>query len=416
MKAAILSIGDEILIGQTINTNASYIAQELNQAGISITEVRTIADNSEAIQLSLNNLFLQVDLVISTGGLGPTKDDITKISLAEYFGSHQMQLHYPSLQHIKSLLKSRGITMNALNKEQAVVPNNCKVLHNALGTAPAMWFEKAEKVLIALPGVPYEMEALIHSQVLPALQQRFIFLPNFHQHITTSGIAESMLAELLQDWESSLPSHFSLAYLPSFQGVRLRLSSYNVKELEKVQAESELLVHRLQEIIPEYIVSFDQAPLEQTIGKLLTQKKASVSTAESCTGGHIASLLTSIAGASTYFMGSVIAYSNTIKFNELRVNPLDLEMHGAVSQPVVEQMARGAQQKFMTNYAIATSGIAGPSGGTLQKPVGTVWIAIASPTKVVSTQLSLGNERNRIVMRATAQALNLLRKVILLEK
>ncbi|MGL4956526.1 MAG: CinA family nicotinamide mononucleotide deamidase-related protein [Bacteroidales bacterium] len=413
MNAAILCIGDEILIGQTLNTNATYIAQQLTQAGIVTLEARTVSDNASAISNAIASLFLQMDLVICTGGLGPTKDDITKSALANYFGTHQMQIHKPTLQHITQLLEGRGIAMNTLNQEQALMPSNCKVLPNALGTAPAMWFEQEQKILIALPGVPYEMEALMRTEVLPALQQHFALLPNFHQHISTSGIAESMLATLLHDWESNLPPHFTLAYLPAFDGVRLRLSSYQVQNLDAITIQAQLLIQQLSKIISQYIIGFGGETLESAVSKLLLQKHATVSTAESCTSGNIATMLTSVAGASAYFTGSIVAYSNTVKVDELYVSPLDLETHGAVSQKVVEQMARGAQQKFKTDYAIATSGIAGPSGGTKEKPVGTVWIAIASPTKVTAQKLSLGNERNRIVKRATAQALNQLRIALL---
>jgi nicotinamide-nucleotide amidase len=409
MKASILTVGDEILIGQIIDTNSSYIAQRLGEQGISISEMRSTGDTCEAITGALDELFTACDLAIITGGLGPTKDDITKHTLTGYFGATRMVVHEPTLQHVTELLSKRGIALGELNRNQALVPDVCEVLLNLSGTAPGMWFEKDGKVAVSLPGVPYEMEYLMTNEVIPRLKKRFALGKVYHKNIITTGIPESTLAETIAAWENNLPPYLRLAYLPSLAGVRLRLSCYTADAHADVVGEVAERVGLLQTLIPSHIVGYDDDTLVGVVGRLLKACGATLSTAESCTGGQIAAMLTAQPGASTYFKGSVVAYSNDVKVKALGVLPSDTERHGAVSQAVVEQMALGAQRTLQTDYAVATSGVAGPDGGTPEKPVGTVWIAVATPQKVTSRKLNFGGDRERTIFRASYSALNMLR-------
>ncbi|MDR1417015.1 MAG: CinA family nicotinamide mononucleotide deamidase-related protein [Prevotellaceae bacterium] len=410
MKASILTVGDEILIGQIVDTNSSYIAQRLGEQGLSICEMRSVGDTREAITGALNELFAASGIVVITGGLGPTKDDITKQTLAAYFGATRMALHEPTLRHVTELLGRRGIALGELNRNQALIPDACEALLNLAGTAPGMWFEKAGKLAVSLPGVPHEMEYLMANEVIPRLKKRFSLGKVYHKHIATAGIAESTLAETIAAWESVLPDYLRLAYLPSPAGVKLRLSCYAADAHTSVADEVEkIYLRQLQALIPAYIVGYDGDTLESAVGRLLKARGATLATAESCTGGRIAALITAQPGASAYFKGGIVAYSNELKVKELGVSPSDIERHGAVSQAVVEQMAQGAQRALQAEYAVATSGIAGPDGGTPEKPVGTVWIATATPDKVTSRKLNLGNDRERTILRTSYGVLNLLR-------
>ncbi|MDR0711189.1 MAG: CinA family nicotinamide mononucleotide deamidase-related protein [Prevotellaceae bacterium] len=409
MKASVLTVGDEILIGQIVDTNSSYIAQRLGEQGVSVSEMRSIGDMRTAIAGALDELFAACDLVIITGGLGPTKDDITKRALAGYFGATRMVVHDPTLQHVTELLSRRGIALGKLNRNQALVPDACEALLNLSGTAPGMWFEKNGKVAVSLPGVPYEMEYLMDNEVIPRLKKRFTLGKVYHKNIITAGIPESTLAETIAAWENNLPEYLRLAYLPSPSGVRLRLSCYAAAAHADIAGEVAERVQQLQTLIPSHIVGYDNDTLVSVVGRLLKACGATLSTAESCTGGQIAALLTAQPGASTYFKGSVVAYSNDVKVKELGVLSGDVEKHGAVSQAVVEQMAQGAQRTLQSDYAVATSGVAGPDGGTPEKPVGTVWVAVATPQKVISRKLNLGNDRERTILRASYNALNMLR-------
>lgn len=409
MKASVLTVGDEILIGQIVDTNSSRIAQWLGEQGISVSEMRSTGDTREAIVNALDELFAACDLVIITGGLGPTKDDITKHTLAGYFGATRMVVHEPTLQHVTELLRRRGIALGELNRNQALAPDVCEPLLNLSGTAPGMWFEKNGKLAVSLPGVPYEMEYLMANEVIPRLKKRFALGKVYHKNIITAGIPESTLAETIAAWENDLPGYLRLAYLPSLSGVKLRLSCYAADAHANVADEVAERVRQLRALIPAHIAGYDNDTLEGVVGRLLKARGATLSTAESCTGGRIAAIITAQPGASAYFRGSIVAYSNDVKVKELGAQPDDVEKYGAVSQAVVEQMARGAQRALQTDYAVATSGIAGPDGGTPEKPVGTVWVAVATPQKVTSHKLNLGSDRERTILRASYSVLNLLR-------
>ncbi|MDR1342426.1 MAG: CinA family nicotinamide mononucleotide deamidase-related protein [Prevotellaceae bacterium] len=412
MKASILTVGDEILIGQIVDTNSACIAQQLGEQGVSVCEMRSTGDTHEAITNALDELFALSSLIIITGGLGPTNDDITKHTLAAYFGATRMALHEPTLRHITKLLSRRGIAIGELNRNQALVPDTCEVLLNLAGTAPGMWFEKDGKLAVSLPGVPHEMEYLMANEVIPRLKKRFRLGKVYHKNIATAGIAESTLAETIAAWESALPPHLRLAYLPSLSGVRLRLSCYTADAHAGVADEVEAYLRQLQPLIPSCIVGYDGDTLESVVGQLLKARGATLVTAESCTGGRIAALITAQPGASAYFKGSIVAYSNDLKKRALGVFQSEIEEHGAVSKVVVEQMARGAQCALHADYAVATSGIAGPDGGSPGKPVGTVWIAVATSDKLTSHKLNLSGDREQIILRASYSALNLLRLVL----
>lgn len=409
MKASILTVGDEILIGQIVDTNSSRIAQRLGEHGVSVCEMRSAGDTHEAITDALNELFTGCNLVIITGGLGPTKDDITKHTLARYFGATRMTLHEPVLRHITELLGRRGIALSELNRNQALVPDVCEALPNLAGTAPGLWFERDGKLAIALPGVPYEMEYLMDSEVIPRLKKHFSLGKVYHKNITTAGIAESTLAEAVAAWEAGLPAHLRLAYLPSLSGVKLRLSCYAADTYADVADEVEVQLRHLRQLIPSHIVGYDDDTLESVVGQLLKVRRATLATAESCTGGRIAALITAQPGASAYFKGGIVAYSNDLKVQTLGVSLGDIEKFGAVSKAVVEQMAQGARRTLQVDYAVASSGIAGPDGGTPEKPVGTVWVAVATPREVFSHKLNFGNDRERTILRASYSVLNLLR-------
>lgn len=413
MKAAILTIGDEILIGQIVDTNSAYISRLLNELGIKVDVMMSISDSRQDIMESLDLLFSRVDMVMITGGLGPTKDDITKHVLAEYFGSEKMILDEATLQHVKDMLGRLGVDMIDLNRSQALVPDNCEVLYNALGTAPGMWFAKENKVAVSMPGVPYEMEYVMLNQVIPRLKERFSLSSIIHKTILTFGIPESRLANQISEWEDALPKHLHLAYLPTPSGVKLRISNYDVENKELAEDEVEEQLVKLRAILKDGIVEEGDYTMIDIISKLLIKREETVATAESCTGGKIASMLTEKSGSSAYFKGSIVSYANEVKENILNVNPKDIETVGVVSKEVVEQMAVNARKTLNTDYAISTSGIAGPTGGTPDKPVGTVWIAVASKEGVVSKKFNFTNNREQNIARASFNALNMLRQVII---
>lgn len=408
MELDIISIGDELLIGQTLNTNAYWMAKQLNTIGFTIRQQVTISDTEEAILSTLKESLKHSNVVLITGGLGPTNDDLTMPVLNKYFGGKLVK-DEKVYQHISQMVSTRGFEMNKNNQDQAIVPDNCKVVYNEHGTAPGLWFEKDNKVVVAMPGVPYEMKAMLTNTVIPWLKEQFE-LPEIINHMVyTQGLPESVLAERIVDWENDLPSTIKLAYLPSPGRVKLRLSSIG-SDRKMLQHNIDLEVEKLKNIIPTYIYSEENEDLGSVIGELLKKQQATLATAESCTGGYIAHLITKIAGSSDYYKGSVISYANEIKTNELNVKEEDLEKYGAVSQKVVEQMALGVQQKMNADYAIATSGIAGPTGGTDDKPVGTVWIAIATPNGVSSKKYLFGKQRTVNIERAAITALGMLRK------
>lgn len=411
MKAELISIGDELLIGQVVNTNASWMAGELNKAGISVVQITAISDRREAITNALDEASQRADVVLMTGGLGPTKDDITKQVLADYFGS-KLVFHEASFQQVKELFKVRNYEVTAVNRRQAEIPDNCIPLHNIHGTAPGMWFEVNNIVFVSMPGVPFEMKSLMTDHIIPRLRKKFNLGAIYHKTIMTFGMGESRLAEQIEDIENKLPEHIKLAYLPQPGIVRLRLSASGSDKnmMEKdVQHYCDQIVQR----VPELVFGYDDILMEEVVGQQLVAKAKTVSTAESCTGGYLAHLITSIAGSSAYFKGSIVSYANEIKVAELGVDNEMLEKYGAVSQGVIEQMAVGGREKMQTDFCLATSGIAGPDGGTEEKPVGTVWIALAGENGVKSKLLHLGEHRGRNIRRSALSALNMLRLELL---
>ena len=410
MQATVITIGDEILIGQIVDTNTVSISKHLNAAGIVVREKCSIGDDRTQIVETLERALAHSQIVVVTGGLGPTKDDITKRTLAELFGSG-MHIDERVADHVKGMLESRGIAFNELNRGQALVPDCCTVLFNAHGTAPGMWFERGEKVVVSLPGVPFEMEHLMQDEVMPRLKARFSLRSIVHRTLITAGLAESMLAERIAPWEEALPPYLKLAYLPNPGAVRLRLSAYEV-EGESVAREIAERFEALKEIIPEYVVGYETATVQELVHGTLTGRGETLATAESCTGGAIAARFTAMAGASAYFRGGVVAYSNDLKREVLGVSATDLERFGAVSEPVARQMAEGVRRLAGSDYAVATTGIAGPSGGSDEKPVGTVWIAVAGPHGTVAACRQCGTDRGQIIDRASAFAIGMLRDAL----
>ncbi|MGD2034364.1 MAG: competence/damage-inducible protein A [Bacteroidales bacterium] len=412
MYADIITIGDEILLGQVVDSNSAYIATSLNTVGIRVRMIHSVSDRERDIINTLDNSVQNSDLVILTGGLGPTDDDITKKALAAYFDS-KLVIHQESLDHIRKIFSIMTIEMTKRNIRQAEIPEISEALPNSQGCAPGMLFRKNGKIIISLPGVPVEMKTLMQEQVLPLLFREYALLPGLHKTILTVGLGESVLADKLNSWEKELGNEMKLAYLPGQGILRLRLS---VTDPQKKGAGDllERKVNELTGLIGEYhIYGFDSDLLPAVVGRLLEKNNLTLSVAESCTGGNIARLITGIPGASAYFKGSVTAYANDIKTNILRVSEQDIRLHGAVSKQVVEQMATGIKDRFGSHYSIATSGIAGPEGGSAEKPVGTTWIAIASPDKVISRKFLLGNRRDRNIVRASLYALNMLRNTLI---
>ncbi|MCG2617385.1 competence/damage-inducible protein A [Terrimonas sp. NA20] len=414
INASIITIGDELLIGQTIDTNSAFIGQELNKIGIWVRRRVAVGDVWDDIVNALDEESRISKLIIITGGLGPTADDITKPLLAEYFGG-KLVVDENVLAHVKYLFEKvyrRPGPILERNLKQAEVPDVATVLHNTWGSAPGMLFKKNDAIFISLPGVPHEMKGLMQEQVIPYLLQHMVLQAIVHRTAFTFGQGESMIAEKLVDFEASLPAHIKLAYLPGYGMVKLRLTS---KGPDKELVEKELLPYfeELKTRVSEFLVSGEDEPLEVVIGKILSERNQTVATAESCTGGYIAHLITSVAGSSAHYKGSVVSYANAVKQDLLHVNEETLRQFGAVSQETVKEMAAGALQELKTDYALAISGIMGPGGGSEEKPVGTVWIAVAGRGNVITHKLNLRFDRQRNIMMATANALNLLRKFIL---
>jgi nicotinamide-nucleotide amidase len=410
MIADIINIGDELLIGQVINTNASWIAEKLNAVGIQVRQITSVSDNSNHIQTSVGEAFLHSSLIVLTGGLGPTKDDITKHTLAEYFNS-KLILHEPTLKHVEEFFRMRGRPMLETNRRQAEIPECCEAIPNANGTAPGMWFEQNGKILVSVPGVPYEMKAIIEDHVLPRLAAGINGSVILHKTILTHGAGESFLAEIIEDWEDQLPQHIRLAYLPQPGMVRLRLTATgdNKPALEQALKNQ---IDALHSLIPDLIFGYDTETLESIIGQMLRNEKAGLCTAESCTGGYLTHLITRVPGSSDYFRGSVVAYSNELKSKLLNVEPSLIENYGAVSKEVVESMAHNARTVTGSDYAIATSGIAGPAGGSPEKPVGTVWVCVAGPMTIETKIFRFGNNRERNNHMSAVSALNMLRMML----
>jgi nicotinamide-nucleotide amidase len=411
MKAAIITIGDELLIGQTVDTNSAWMGAELSKSGFDVYRITSIHDSKDDIMNALNESTGKADVVLITGGLGPTSDDITKQTLSEYFHT-RLIVNSEVLKIIEDMMSRRNFAMNENNRRQAEVPESCTVLKNEAGTAPGMWFEKDGTIFISMPGVPYEMKYIMNEHVLPELKKRFISQVIIHRNIMTYGTFEAKLAEMLTGFEAGLPSNIKLAYLPASGVIKLRLTGTGSKH-ETLYDQINKQVNKLYKIIPGLIYGENEESLEMVIGKLLSTRNSTVSTAESCTGGEIAHMLTSIPGSSAYYKGSVIAYANSVKTQLLGVPEAVIEKDGAVSEAVVSEMAAGARNLFKTEFAVATSGIAGPDGGTETKPVGTIWIAVASEKGVVTEKRVFGNDRIINITRFSLVALNLLRKQII---
>jgi len=410
MKAEIITIGDELLIGQTIDTNSAWIGAELSRAGFDIIRKTSIQDNRINILEALESSTGRADVVLITGGLGPTSDDITKQTLCEFFHT-KLVVNQIVLAMVKEMAKRRNMQMNENNQKQAEVPESCKVLTNATGTAPGMWFEKEKTIFVSMPGVPNEMKYIMNEHVLPELRKRFTSQVVIHRNIMTYGLPEAMLAETLSSFEANLPPEIKLAYLPSYGVIKLRLTGKG-KNREHIAKLIDTQVIRLYSEIPEFIYGENEETLEMTVGKLLIKNRITVCTAESCTGGNIARLITSIPGSSAYYIGSIIAYDNSVKSLLLDVDNEIIMKEGAVSENVVMLMAEGARKLLKTDFALATSGIAGPDGGTPEKPVGTVWIAVASQKRSVAEKHIFSIDRTININRFSLAALNLLVKEI----
>lgn len=411
MQAEIITIGDELLIGQVVDTNSAWLGSTLGDDGIKVIQITSVQDHAAQIVQAVNDALSRADIVLMTGGLGPTKDDITKKTLAEMFGMKLVR-NEQVYEMVGKQLALRGIAFTELNQGQALVPDGCTVLPNRNGTAPGMWFERDGKVLISMPGVPFEMKALVKDEVLPRLRKHFALDANVHRTIITFGLAESILADTIASWEEALPPYLHLAYLPSALCIRLRLSAYEI-DRQKAEQEIESQIGKLSKVIPHYIIGSEDDSLESVTGALLKTRGETLATAESCTGGNIAHRFTAMPGASECFKGGVVAYSNEVKMALLGVDPESLNRYGAVSQNVAEQMAEGVRRATGATYGISTTGIAGPTGGTPEKPVGTVWMAVATPNGVFSRRMVFGSVRSQNIERASSNCINLLRLQLL---
>jgi nicotinamide-nucleotide amidase len=404
----LLTIGDEILFGQIVDTNSQWMSVAMTEAGFRVTHKTTVADQEDAILRAFADAEQRVDVVLITGGLGPTSDDLTKPCLAKYFGC-DMKIHEEALAEITEFFKSRGRELTELNRQQAALPVCCEKITNPIGTAPGMWFQRKGKVFMSMPGVPHEMKKMMAERVIPKLRNTFVTPVIHHQMIRTVGIGESFLADKISVWEKALPAHIKLAYLPSLGEVKLRLTASG-SDLATLQRETEELTQQLLPLAGEYVYGFGHEPLEVVLGQMLRERQLTLSIAESCTGGYLSHLITSVPGSSEYFLGSMIPYAYEIKMRQLGVKPETLEKHGAVSEPTIHEMANIVRAKFNTDIGVATSGIAGPGGATPEKPVGTVWIAYSDKNKTVTKKLQLSKDRMINIRLASVAVLNLIRQ------
>ncbi len=410
-QASIITIGDELLIGQVIDTNSAWMAQELNKSGIRVARRVAVGDVTDEIWKALDEEQQHADIILITGGLGPTADDITKPLLCKYFGG-TMTVNEAARQNVINIFTKLNRPITERNLLQGQVPDNCAVIQNKRGTAPGMCFAKDEKIFVSMPGVPHEMKGMMLDDVIPILQKQFQFPVIIHKTLLTAGVGESFLADLITGFEEALPEHIRLAYLPNYGMVRLRLTSTGF-DGAAIEKEMEQQFNTLQSLVKEYLVTNEDEPLENVLGKLLASKGKTMCTAESCTGGYIAHLLTSIPGSSKFYDGSVVSYSYKAKEDLLQVDKTILESKGAVSEEIVMQMAKGALKNIGSDYVIAVSGIMGPDGGTPDKPVGTVWVAVGDREKIATHKLSFRFDRTRNIQLTAMNALNLLRKFIL---
>ena len=406
MLAEIITIGDEILIGQIVDTNSAWMAQQLNFIGVSVKQITSVSDDEQHIIEALQLAESRADIILITGGLGPTKDDITKLTLAKYFNMG-FRRDEPTLKVVTDLFRRFNRPMIDLNAKQADVPEGCEVILNEKGTAPCMWFNEHNKIFISMPGVPFEMKYLMGEKILPRLKSEFKLPHLYHKTILTVGMGESFLAVQIEDIESSLPAHIKLAFLPKLGQVRLRLSAKG-DDLDKLTAEVQTFVDRIVSRIGEFVVAQDDIPLEKAILDIMEARNLTLSAAESCTGGYISHLITQHPGCSAVFYGGAVAYSYSLKESILGVKSQTLTNFGAVSEKTIVEMVEGARKEFKTDYALAVSGIAGPEGGMENKPVGTVWIAVCSKTKTISKVFNFGNTRIQNIERSATSALSML--------
>ena len=409
MNVTIINIGDELLIGQVVNTNASTMSRLLTEAGMEVKHTVVVGDVYKDIWVAVDEALRESDAVLVTGGLGPTKDDITKKLLCEYFDSELVESEV-ALENVKRIFAARGYELTPVNRAQALVPKCCEVLNNDLGTAPCMWFNSDGKVLVSLPGVPFEMEWLMRNRVIPKLQNTFNTDVIINKNILVQGIGESFLSDLIEPWELKLPENIKLAYLPVAGMVKLRLTARYPRNSKESNIAN--FLPGLYELAGQYIVGEDCETLDELVHKTLIEKGKTLATAESCTGGNIARLLTAQAGASSYFKGGVIAYSNEVKECALGVKHETLVAHGAVSEETVREMVEGVRKRLGADYAIATTGIAGPGGGTPEKPVGTVWVAVCDHEHTVTQLMHYGDRRQQTIDRTTNQAYSMLIRLI----
>lgn len=412
-QAIIITIGDELLIGQVVDTNSAWMAQELNKAGIRVVRRVAVGDVWDEIWTALDEEQQHANIILITGGLGPTADDITKPLLCEYFNG-TMIVDEGARQNVLDIFTRLNRPIIERNLLQARVPDNCRVIQNKRGTAPGMWFEKNGKIFVSMPGVPHEMKGMMEDDVIPELGKHFSFPHIAHRTLLTAGVGESFLADLIQNFEEELPSHIKLAYLPNYGMVRLRLSATGM-DVKEIEAGIDSLFTQLQLLVKEYMVTNVDEPMEKLVGRLLTERGKTLCTAESCTGGYIAHLLTSLPGSSKFYDGSVISYSYKAKEDLLQVDKTILETKGAVSEEIVTQMAKGALKNIGSDYVIAVSGIMGPDGGLPDKPVGTVWVAIGNKDKMEARRLSFRFDRTRNIQLTATNALDMLRKFMLAE-
>jgi nicotinamide-nucleotide amidase len=408
INAELLTIGDEILYGQIVDTNSQWMSVELDKLGIKVIRKTTVGDIEQDMLTAFAEAENRADIILITGGLGPTSDDLTKPVLAKYFNCG-LEINAEALAEVTEFFNSRGRELTEINKQQAALPTACEKITNAMGTAPGMWFNKGDKVFMSMPGVPHEMKRMMTEHVLPRLNKKYELPVIHHKIIRTIGLGESFLAEKIADWEKALPMHIKLAYLPSLGEVKLRLTAFG-NSLSQLQTETNEQAGKLKEIIDQFIYGYGEEPIEVVIGKLLKEKKLTLSIAESCTGGYLSHLITSVPGSSEYFLGSMIPYDYQIKMRQLGVKPETLEKYGAVSEPTIIEMANIVRAKFNTDIGVATSGIAGPGGATADKPVGTVWIAYSDKNHTVTKKLQLSKDRLINIRLSSVAVLNLIRQ------
>ena len=411
VRAEIITIGDEILYGQILDTNTQWISLELDKIGIKTVRKSSVGDQRDEIVQILQEAQKRADIVFITGGLGPTKDDLTKKILADFFNC-PLAYHPEALQDVTDFFAKRGRELSDINRDQALLPTKCTFIPNKQGTAPAMWFNEQDTIWVSMPGVPFEMKAIMETEVLPRITTHFKLPVIVHQIRKVVGIGESYLSDLIQDWELQLPSHLKLAYLPSLGIVKLRLTGFGQDKVQ-LHADIEAVFEKVMPLIKGYIFGREKDELASVVGQLLVDQQATLAVAESCTGGYLAHQFTQHAGSSAYFQGGIISYANEVKVKQLGVSQDILYTEGAVSDTCVMAMATGARKNLGTTYALATSGIAGPDGGTEEKPVGTIWIALAHPNGVIARKLTQGGTRIQNIHLSSLTAINLLRRYLL---